>query len=91
MDVGVYVLDGACMAANAVAPIAVTTDEEPKTKPELFNDVEETDRWTMEFPNGASCEALTRNNRRCAGQASMSHSYLRASSGCNRAALLAGM
>ena len=48
------------MAANGVAPIAVTAHEEPKTKPELINEVGETVRWTMKFPNGASGEALSR-------------------------------
>jgi len=63
MDVGIYVLHGACMAANGAAPIAVTAHEEPKTKPELFNEVEETLRWTMEFPNGAKCDATTSYNQ----------------------------
>src|SRR5215472_4171667 len=62
MDVGIYVLHGACMAANGVAPIAVTAHEEPKTKPELFNEVEETIRWTMEWANGAKCDAVTSFN-----------------------------
>jgi len=63
MDVGIYVLHGTCMAANGVAPIAVTAHEEPKTKPDLFNEVEETIRWTMEFPNGAKCDAATSYNQ----------------------------
>ncbi|PYX99553.1 MAG: glucose-fructose oxidoreductase [Acidobacteria bacterium] len=62
MDLGIYIVHGACMAANGVAPIAVTAHEEAKTKPELFNEVEETIRWTMEFPNGASCDAVTSFN-----------------------------
>jgi glucose-fructose oxidoreductase len=44
---------------TGVAPTAVTAVEEPKTKPELFNEVEERIRWTMEFPGGAVCEAVT--------------------------------
>jgi glucose-fructose oxidoreductase len=59
MDLGIYIVQGACMAANGATPIAVTAQEEPKTKPELFNEVEETIRWTMDFPNGAKCEAVT--------------------------------
>ena len=62
MDLGIYIVHGACMAANGVAPVAVTAHEEPKTKPELFNEVEETIRWTMEFPNSAKCEAVTSFN-----------------------------
>jgi glucose-fructose oxidoreductase len=62
MDLGIYIVHGACMAANGVAPVYVTAHEEPKTKPELFNEVEETVRWTMDFPNGARCEAVTSFN-----------------------------
>jgi len=62
MDLGIYIVHGACMAANGVAPVSVTAHEEPKTKPELFNEVEETIRWTMEFPNGAKCDAVTSFN-----------------------------
>jgi len=58
MDLGIYIIQGACMAAGA-APIAVTAAEEPKTKPEMFNEVEERIRWTMEFPGGATCDAVT--------------------------------
>jgi len=62
MDLGIYIIQGACMAANGVAPVFVTAHEEPKLKPELFNEVEETIRWTMEFPNGARCDAVTSYN-----------------------------
>jgi glucose-fructose oxidoreductase len=62
MDVGIYVMHGACMAANAVAPVSVTAHEEPKQNPELFNEVEETICWTMDFPNGAKCDAVTSFN-----------------------------
>ena len=67
MDLGVYIIQGACMAQatasgpgrEGVAPIAVTATEIPKTRPDLFPDVEEGTRWTMEFANGAVCEAFT--------------------------------
>ena len=62
MDLGIYIVHGACMAANGAAPIFVTAHEEPKQKPELFNEVEETIRWSMEFPNGARCDAVTSFN-----------------------------
>jgi len=61
MDLGIYIVHGACMAAGAT-PVAVTAHEEPKARPELFNEVEETIDWTMEFPNGAVCEAVTSFN-----------------------------
>lgn len=55
MDIGIYVVHAACMAAGDIAPLAVTAHEEPKTRPDFFRDVEETMRWTMEFPGGAVC------------------------------------
>jgi predicted dehydrogenase len=59
MDLGIYIVQGACMAANEGTPVSVTAHEEPKTKPELFNEVEEKISWTMDFANGARCEAVT--------------------------------
>jgi len=59
MDLGIYIIHGACMAANGIAPIAVTASEHPKTKPEIFTDVEEGMNWTMEFPDGAILTAQT--------------------------------
>lgn len=59
MDVGIYVIQAACMAQNEMAPIAVTAREEPKTRPDIFSDVEEAMTWTMEFAGGATCEATT--------------------------------
>jgi len=52
MDLGIYLIQGACAAAGA-APAAVTAKERPKQRPELFNEVEETMDFTLEFPNGA--------------------------------------
>jgi glucose-fructose oxidoreductase len=62
MDVGIYVIQAACRAAMA-QPVAVTARELPKTRPELFNEVEETIEWTMEFPGGVTCEASSSYNR----------------------------
>lgn len=62
MDLGIYIVHGACMAANGAAPVSVAAHEEPKTKPELFNEVEETIRWTMDFANSAKLEAVTSFN-----------------------------
>jgi glucose-fructose oxidoreductase len=56
MDVGIYVIQAACRAAMAL-PVAVTAHELSKTNPSLFNEVEETIEWTMEFPGGVSCRA----------------------------------
>jgi glucose-fructose oxidoreductase len=62
MDLGIYIVHGACTAADGAAPVFVTAHEEPKQKPELFNEVEETIRWSMEFRNGARCDAVTSFN-----------------------------
>ena len=61
MDLGIYIVQGACMAAGA-APVAVTAREEPRTRPELFDQVEEGIRFTLEFPRGATCEGFTSFN-----------------------------
>jgi glucose-fructose oxidoreductase len=62
MDVGIYVVQAASMAANAT-PISVSAKEDPKQRPEFFNEVEETIRFSMNFPNGATCDAVTSFNR----------------------------
>jgi glucose-fructose oxidoreductase len=59
MDLGIYVIQAGCMAAGGVAPVAVTAHEGPKARPEFFTDVEETIYWTMEYADGATCEAMT--------------------------------
>jgi glucose-fructose oxidoreductase len=59
MDVGIYVIQAACIAAGGVAPVAVSAKEGPKTRPDIFTDVEEAMTWTMEFADGAICEAST--------------------------------
>jgi glucose-fructose oxidoreductase len=59
MDVGIYVIQAACMAAGGVAPVAVTAREGLKTQPDIFTDVEEAMSWTMEFADGAIAEGST--------------------------------
>jgi len=61
MDVGIYVIHAACMATGA-SPISVTAHEEPKLRPDFFNEVEETIAFTMDFPNGAKLTATTSFN-----------------------------
>jgi glucose-fructose oxidoreductase len=63
MDMGIYVVQGAIMAQNEIPPIAVTAYEEPKEEPELFNEVEESMRFTLEFPNGAKLDGSTSYDR----------------------------
>lgn len=59
MDLGVYLIQGACMAKNGVAPVAVTAQELPKIRPDISKDTEETLRWTMEWADGAAAEFTT--------------------------------
>ena len=59
MDIGIYINHAAVMAADGVPPVAVTARHIPKTKPELFKEVEEGTRYTMEFPNGALFNGFT--------------------------------
>ncbi len=61
MDIGIYVIQAACMAAGA-APSAVTAHEEPKERPEFFVDVEEAITFKLEFPGGTTLEARTSYN-----------------------------
>lgn len=61
MDLGVYVIQEACMAAGT-APVAVTARELPKQRPEFFTEVEESLEWRMYFSNGAECECFTSYN-----------------------------
>jgi hypothetical protein len=56
MDVGVYVIQEACMIAQEAAPVAVTAREIPKTRPDFFDEVEETIEFTMEYANGLRAE-----------------------------------
>ena len=62
MDLGVYIIQAACMIAGT--PIAVTAAEGAKLKPELFNEVEETIYFTLHFANGATCNATASFNGR---------------------------
>ena len=54
MDMGVYVIQAACMAKVEAPPVAVTGTFDPKQRPEFFSEVEESIRWTMEFADGAT-------------------------------------
>ena len=61
MDLGIYVVQAAIQAANA-NPVSVTAHEEPKQRPDFFNETEETLKFTMNFANGAFCEGTTSFN-----------------------------
>ena len=66
MDLGIYAVQAACMAANighaGDTTLAITARELPKQRPDFFKDVEETIEWTMEFPGGAKGEFSTSYN-----------------------------
>ena len=59
MDLGIYFIQGSCMAANGAAPVAVTAKTGPITRPDIFTDVEETMIFTLEFANGMIAEGTT--------------------------------
>ena len=69
MDLGIYLIQGACMAYYGfpklgggleAAPVAVTAKALPKTKPQQFGaGVEEGINFSLEFANGAVCQAHT--------------------------------
>jgi glucose-fructose oxidoreductase len=56
MDMGVYVIQAACMAKAEAAPVAITAEFGAVTRPGSFSEVEESVRWTMEFADGAKAK-----------------------------------
>jgi len=58
MDMGVYSIQGACMAADA-DPVAVTAKELPKTQPDFFKEVEQAMEFRLEYANGATADIWT--------------------------------
>lgn len=62
MDLGIYIVQGACMATGQT-PVAVTAHEEPKQRPDFFSEVEETIAFHLEFPDGAILDAVTSFNQ----------------------------
>jgi len=62
LDTGIYPLHSACVVAHA-NPSHVTAFRGPKLKPTLFDEVEESISWSMEFPNGARCDATASFNQ----------------------------
>jgi Predicted dehydrogenases and related proteins len=59
MDMGIYVIQAAVRAAAGATPVAVAAHELPKTDAKLFNEVEESLRFRLEFPEGEVCEGAT--------------------------------
>lgn len=61
MDLGIYILQAGMQATNAV-PVSVAAHEEPKLRPDFFNETEETIKFTLNFTNGATLEGTTSFN-----------------------------
>ena len=57
-DLGIYVIQAACMAAGEMAPVSVTAKQGPRTRPVII-DIEESMTWTMTFASGLKCECST--------------------------------
>jgi glucose-fructose oxidoreductase len=53
MDMGVYIVQAACMAKVEASPVTVTASFGPVTRPGLFKEVDESINWGMEFADGA--------------------------------------
>ena len=51
MDMGIYSVQGKIYTLGK-APLSVTAHEPPKKRPGLFDEVEESIRWELEFPGG---------------------------------------
>jgi len=64
MDMGVYVVQAACMAKVEAMPVSITASFGPVTRPELFREVDESINWEMSFPDGAmaKCSATYANS-----------------------------
>lgn len=58
MDVGIYCVQAA-RYTTGLEPLAVTAQELAKTKPEIFQEVEEALTWEMEFPGGITASCMT--------------------------------
>jgi len=58
MDMGVYVIQAACMAKVEAAPTAITARFGPVRRPEVFAEIEEFVSWEMEFSDGAKATCL---------------------------------
>jgi glucose-fructose oxidoreductase len=58
MDMGVYVIQAACLAKIEAAPTAITARFGPVTRPEVFSEIEESVTWEMEFSDGARATCL---------------------------------
>ena len=63
MDLGIYIIQGACMACNGETPVSVMAKELPKQRPEFFTEVEEAMKFQLVFANGSVCNAQASYNK----------------------------
>jgi len=61
MDLGIYVVQAGEQATNSAIK-SVTAHEEPKQRPDFFNEVEETIKFNLNFANGATLDGSTSFN-----------------------------
>lgn len=61
MDLGIYVVQAGEQATNSIVK-SVTAHEDPKKRPDFFNEVEETIKFTLKFANGATLDGSTSFN-----------------------------
>lgn len=59
MNVGIYVIQSALMAKGEIMPMTVTAQEDPKRRPELFKDVEDTMRFQFDWADGSRLEGVS--------------------------------
>ncbi|MDA8527212.1 Gfo/Idh/MocA family oxidoreductase [Opitutaceae bacterium] len=59
MNVGIYVLQSALMAKGEMMPTTILAHEEPKSRPELFNEVEDTIRFQLDWADGSRLEGVS--------------------------------
>lgn len=62
MDLGIYCVQGAIYTMGQT-PTAVTAKFGEVTRPDFFDEVEQSIDWQMEFPNGAVADCTTSYNK----------------------------
>jgi predicted dehydrogenase len=63
MDMGIYCVQGACYTTGE-EPVAVTARFGEVTRPRIFDEVEQSIHWQMEFPSGAVADCSSSYNER---------------------------
>lgn len=61
MDVGIYCVQAACYTTGET-PVAVTAEFGEVTRPDFFDEVEQSISWQMEFPGGAVADCRSSYN-----------------------------